>query len=478
MATLADLQASVQKATYYQFHKGAYFDSTLTLLSAWPRASLPQLSIVQDPLSSSIAPTKQFAQPLVFFRLDSLCTLAASPYLSTVTSVRLRIPTRQVSSHLHRYERSFPRLHLLDISTCHTSESEVAALLVDLPSVQSLILDECPVVTQRADAFEAAGAEALGQWNALGKALASVGVKRSRLKEKMLKTWFDQQKQAAEVGSSFGQSTSAQRVRAGRRGVATATISLRNTDEDVNPAGLKPSAPLPPQKKGQNTKRKQQSGSIAEPSARAAKPTTSSLGTLPPARLPATQPASLRTSNIRILASPPSLRSLACTAPMASVSSDDFKEKYEVIRKEFEAGWASGVKVMLEVRGRVKTSWYNGIVKVMMDDNMQQEEEDEGAGTGRDSDMDTTSAASGSDSSSSGSSSSLPTNSRARRRDGDAQLQKLLSGLREPNTAEEFELDPNTVECPVLCLAGSHKNDFHPVGCPHELAWKLWGDDS
>jgi hypothetical protein len=49
--------------------------------------------------------------------------------------------------------------------------------------------------------------------------------------------------------------------------------------------------------------------------------------------------------------------------------------------------------------------------------------------------------------------------------------------LCDITSSEMFELDAKDLECPVLCLAGPAKGDFHPDGCPHHRAWELWDND-
>ena len=56
------------------------------------------------------------------------------------------------------------------------------------------------------------------------------------------------------------------------------------------------------------------------------------------------------------------------------------------------------------------------------------------------------------------------------------QLRSFMSGLKDATSAEVFDLDPIDLDCPVLCLAGPERGDFHPDGCPHATAWELWGD--
>ncbi|KAH9937351.1 uncharacterized protein B0H18DRAFT_970186 [Fomitopsis serialis] len=314
----------VQRATYYQFLKGAYFDTTLLAFSRWPAEDLPTLSIVQDPLEPSIAPTK-FAQPLVFFRLDPLSTLACSPFLEGLRHFRLRVPARQAARFLYALPNALPRVELLDMSTCNVLESDVEGMLGRFGRLRSLVLDGCYIVSQRAVADGQDPEEALGHWAALGKMMALAGAKYAREREKRLKLWIEAVRAraaAAQVGEGVvqEQAPAPPRARRGRRGLATATISLRDSppkDPVVLPklpAGAPPGAPPPNQR-------------------------------------------------IRILPSLPALRSLATTPP-ASVGPD----KHDTIRAEFARGWGRA--------SRSCTSWGNGVRIVRFDPDYEADEED------------------------------------------------------------------------------------------------------
>ncbi|TRM61558.1 hypothetical protein BD626DRAFT_631670 [Schizophyllum amplum] len=225
----------VQKANYYQFLKGAYFDSALLQLSKWAPGELPSLSIVQDPLDPSVQRQQKFAQPLVFFRLDPyLSALAKSDYLSTVSSFRLRIPSRQVARSLVSSSRSLPSLELLDLTTCNVSESDTQAIIARFWRLRHLVLDACAIV--RAEMHEA-------DWFAFGKECATVGTHRARQREKTLKAWLEEQVAREEhvfskPGFELQQSAPKRKGKRGRRGLATATLSLRDKEEKVVPAGF------------------------------------------------------------------------------------------------------------------------------------------------------------------------------------------------------------------------------------------------
>ncbi|KAH9858232.1 hypothetical protein C2E23DRAFT_719416 [Lenzites betulinus] len=312
----------VQRATYYQFLKGAYFDSTLLALSSWPEPALPVLSIVQDPLDPSIAPTN-FAQPLVFFRLDPLSTLAISPMADDLKHFRLRIPARQIARHLHSALHSLPALGFLDLSTSNVMGHDVAGILGHLKDLQTLVLDGCPIVSQRIDVQLDAG-DPFIQWAELGEAMALAGVARATEREKKLRAWTEAyyaQEIATEAAST------SKKVRRGRRGLATATISLRAPSPE---RALQPSRDIP---KGRIPKRGQK---------------------------------------IRVLPPAPTLCSLATSFPGALDA-----ETYEAVKDEFERGWAIGVARLQAIRHRHLTSWRNGVSRVLHFADKGSEEWDE-----------------------------------------------------------------------------------------------------
>ncbi|KAI0718848.1 hypothetical protein C8T65DRAFT_803312 [Cerioporus squamosus] len=302
----------VQRATYYQFLKGAYFDSTLLALSRWPPQVLPTLSIVQDPLDPTLAPTN-FAQPLVFHRLNPLTDLAVSPICYKLKHFRLRVPSRQFTRHLHARPNALPSVELLDMSTSNVSARDLEGLLGHLPSIQTLVLDGCPIVTQRTDIQVDAG-EPFLQWMELGQTLALAGVKRATEREKSLRTWMDnyyarrQQEQVQTGGSS-------KRVRKGRRGLATAAFSLRAPSQE-----------------------RKEDGEV----------------TISEERIPRNG------QRVRILPSPPTLCSVATSFPGVVTP-----EIYEAVKAEFERGWAAGIARLSSIRLRHKTSYQNDIARVV-----------------------------------------------------------------------------------------------------------------
>ncbi|TFK41993.1 hypothetical protein BDQ12DRAFT_349859 [Crucibulum laeve] len=377
----------VQKATYYQFLKGAYFDSTLLALSQWPRSSLPTMSIVQDPLDPGVSSTQAFAQPIVFFRLDAyLPLLIHSPSMSeSLISLRLRIPMRPVARSLcvnafprmkHDYESfSIPALKYLDLSTCGVLETEIDMILARFKVLKHLLLDGCKIF--RGEMRE-------GEWTALGKRCALVGVRRAKEREKKLKAWLEAnavavaQNNGNELPYEVNANIPARRQRRGRRGVATATISLRERDEAATSTSRAPQG---------------------------ARPTIPKMRILPPL---------------------PSLQSLAAT-PSSLVKRD----KFPMIRAEFEAGWAEGIAQLAVTRARMQTSSDNGW-RILKFGNEIDDAAEEG-----------------------------------------------LDGLEDVSKDENeaFGMPVKGIGAPVLCLVGSERDEEHEKDCGHSMGWDIWKDE-
>jgi hypothetical protein len=286
----------VKVATYYQFLKGAYFDTTLTALSRWPSYKLPTLSIVQDPPELLISDGKHFAQPLVFFRLDPISALLCSEYISSLIHLRLRIPSRQVSRFISSIPSSVPALRLFDLSTCNILASDMEGILIRFHGLQHLILDGCSVARDQSQVTE---------WNNIGKICATATIRRAKAREKELKIWLQHNAVTAAAPAAVPQ-PGARRIRPGRRGLATATISLR--DEPT----------------------------VSEPDI-------------------IHVPAGIVIPKVRVVPSPPALLSL-CTS--ASFITD---VQHQTIREEFEKGWDEGLVQLAAVKSRLYASWKNGI---------------------------------------------------------------------------------------------------------------------
>ncbi|KAF5385216.1 hypothetical protein D9615_001113 [Tricholomella constricta] len=327
----------VKKATYYQFLKGSYFDSTLLALSAWPPSpqGLPTLSVVQDPFTPDSADMVQrFAQPIVFFRLDLHLSLLVHSQASSASlkSLRIRIPARPIVqpltvAYLNPNTQNGstitrvppPTIEFLDVSTCSVSEADIEALLIRFRNLQHLILDGCTSL------LRGGSPQALGQdlqwWSALGRRCALAGVKKAKDREKELKAWYETLIRNA-IASSNPDAPAAdelpepRRTRRGRRGLATATISLRGS---TSPPRAVPSSSSVP--------------SIALQRTTGKLPVPPKIHIVPPFPV-------LRTL---------SLFPASTTNTSAAVSPD---ARIQILA-EFEKGWNEGIRVIWQKRARM-----------------------------------------------------------------------------------------------------------------------------
>lgn len=257
-----------------------------------------------------MAARQTFAQPLVFFRLDSLTTLVRSRFTRQLSAFRLRIPARQAARFVCALPGTLPALALLDLSTCNILASEVEPLVARFPHLRHLVLDGCSVI--RGELREA-------DWAELGRSCALGGARRARERERKLKAWLEANAaramppDAAQQGAGEPGTQLAERRRKGRRGIANATITFRE------PAG---------------------SGSSS------------------------TQPAvKVAVPKIRILPVYPTLQSFATTTSM--LVTDDIRP---TIRSEFARGWSEGIKQVRAIRSRLRTSWNNGMRIMQIED--------------------------------------------------------------------------------------------------------------
>ncbi|KAF9532110.1 hypothetical protein CPB83DRAFT_760692 [Crepidotus variabilis] len=310
----------VQRANYYQFLKGAYFDSLLFALAKWPAEDCcPVLSLVQDKFPEA---SQTFAQPIVFFRLDTCLSafLHSGGWSSSLTAFQLRLPSRPVirsmcGTPMAAGTGSFqtnlapPNLEFLDLSTCAVLDSEIDTVLAHFSNMKHLILDGCPIL--RGDLRE-------GDWNSLGKRCALVGSKRAKEREKMLKAWTEARSQAVQSAGLQNNQIRPQKQKRGRKGLATSTLSLRKPRSE-------PSYSLPP-------------------------------GTLTSQHAPDPELA----AKVRVIPGPPTLKSLSFT-----ISGSVQPEKLDAVRSEFEAGWAEGIAVLGVTRARLRTSAFNGHIRAM-----------------------------------------------------------------------------------------------------------------
>ncbi|GAA6060904.1 hypothetical protein JCM10212_003938 [Sporobolomyces blumeae] len=231
--------------SYFVFLKGTYFDSIVLNLAHLDLAAAPHLEHVsfeqdlspnhgaekkketpafglhelgdelneieatgagtlqQPPASGRFARKKvenggkmDFAQPIVFFRLDCLSILATSPVGSRLTHLTLRLPRRNLLTALttpspaasatngSTLSPSFPSLTYLDLATTHLiDDARFPTLLRMHPKLTHLVIDRCTGLISR-DAVDENTAIVTMKW--LGKCCGGVGFSRA---EEALRAW-------------------------------------------------------------------------------------------------------------------------------------------------------------------------------------------------------------------------------------------------------------------------------------------------
>ncbi|KAK7465303.1 hypothetical protein VKT23_005282 [Stygiomarasmius scandens] len=461
----------VQKASYYQFLKGAYFDSALEAISSWPSTSLPRLSIIQDPLTdesstsegsevrtapssvtsfSSGLPKRTletgFAQPIVFFRLDTTVPelLRSDSIRLTAASLRLRLPGRDLTKALlspppanppsfgapikpgdlpKRYfppKKAWlppaPNLIFLDVSSSSVAEQNIPLILGRYPSLEYLIADDCGVL--RGDLATRDGCR---DWHKLAKECCMAGAKKAREREKKIKEWieeeriaFERQKRELQIPEEDKPSNATERgktksSRKGRKGLATSTISIKkNTNRNTGPGPPKPRA----------------------------------------------DPV-LFAQKIRILPTAPSLCAFSTSLRLSpTITSSDSRTLLDTIHNQWERGWSEGVATSIQIRNRLRLSRRNGTIRLMRFATMEEIQDGkaiQAVDFGRSQTPD----------SSSSSSPARSTISISSDLDLDAQrfAEEGLGGLID--VVDEHELDVDVTgtspwaRAPVLCLAGA-----------------------
>ncbi|KAF9486431.1 hypothetical protein BDN70DRAFT_11987 [Pholiota conissans] len=420
----------VEKATYYQFLKGAYFDSTLTALSLWPAHFMSVLSIVQDPHNQEKAQRQGFAQPLVFFRLDLVNLLTSPAISSSLKYLRLRIPSRPVARSLCAGNPSsffdldncvrLPKLEFLDLSTCGVLEAEIDTILSRFATVKHIVLDGCSIL--RGDLHE-------GEATALGKRCALIGVFRARDREKMYKAWQESRAVAIAMGSDGAPAVDQgfnRRPKRGRKGLATATISFRTPD----PIGVPgPSSSTP----RRITPPRQETSTLEENPSQQENPIPSGKSKNK------VQADRSKLVKIRILPALPSIATLSITLPPAIKA-----EQYPIIRADFEEGWREGIAQLAVTRARLRTSAGNGfrVMRILPADNEDSDDEDIERGS----------------------------------------LEEGLYGLEDvdPDDPEAFGMSEGglaRLDTPTLCFVGPGRNGAHELNCGHSFGWEAMKDD-
>lgn len=358
---------------------------------------------------------------MVFFQLDPfLSTLVRSDAAANMTSFRLRIPARPVARSLINGPALGPAaatvLTFLDLSTSNVLENEVDLLLVAFHNVQHLVLDSCAILK---------GELREGEWAGLGKKCALVGVKRAKEKEKSIKTMLEleyAQSPGSVLSYSHISKDTAPRAqiqqprvkKAGRRGVASATISLRQraeaTGSRANTQGLIP-ANNPP-------------GAIPK------------IRVLPPA-------PTLKTFCTTTAPNASSLLHLHTPAEDGTANPDTLARHAEIkhafIKAEFEKGWEEGLSQLRKHCLRLKDSWRNGSARVVRfcDEEEEENHEDEPL----------------------------------------YGLCDIEAQGKEQDVFTRIEGGTGGVlASPVLCLAGQDRTATHAVGCGHEIGRDIFSD--
>lgn len=281
--------------------------------------------------SSLQLPTvKTFAQPIVFFRLDpNISALIHSPALSCLSSFSFQLPSRQITRSLTTRAFPAPNVEFLDVSTCNVLETDIDTILASFIRLKHILVDECAVLR---------GEFRAGDWASLAKRCALSGDKRAREREKNLKIWLEKVRRDDNAGEAEEEVVVVlprKGPRKGRRGVSTATISLRDKPVTRTNAASLINIPAP--------------------------------GPSVPIDIP----------KIRILPPPPSLRSFSTTT-----SSLVKLDKHPVIREEWERGWAAGIAQLVATRARMFRSLKNGVRIVRFTDDLDDEHLEDLSGDG------------------------------------------------------------------------------------------------
>lgn len=182
---------NVSKRSYEPFLKGAYFDSTIDLLSKWSSKTtcLRSFSFIQDPAPPPIKKKKVgeideggIAQPIILFRFESLKMFTSSSIGNQIEDLRIRIPNRNLLPSLTQKlnnpsSKRLSRLKTLDLSTTSLNHQSVLTILRTYPSIEHLICDRTHlIVPVRFDADQERVTETLRN---IGMSVATVGISRA-----------------------------------------------------------------------------------------------------------------------------------------------------------------------------------------------------------------------------------------------------------------------------------------------------------
>lgn len=267
---------------------GAYYDTMLNQLAKWPKGSLETLSIVQDPIPRVIGNSSMaFAQPIVFFSLQPITTLAISPFAKTVTSLRFRVPARTVWPQLC-FPLAFPRLEFLDLSTSFVNSDEaVTTILRTFPRLRHLVIDSSGICGSGLDR---------DGWKGLGRKMAMAGINKARDTDRQIRSLRGTEPCRVKVMGKHGHDADAHLA-------STSKLSKEDTTDDASDSD--------------------ENRSLASSSTKTV--------------------MTLVTAGFRILAPPPRLRTLSASSfPRSELQSTEEEQERWIL--EFESGWYEGIQ--------------------------------------------------------------------------------------------------------------------------------------
>ena len=330
-------------------------------LSRWPSAShFKQLSIVQDPIptrlsrtpinapltspNSAPGPSTSFAQPIVFFSINPISTLARSMAVQHIEHLRFRVPSRPIAGKFC-VPGAFPSVTFLDLSTSIVNEDHVKAILGHFPRLRHLVVDSSGLCGN--------GQDREG-WRGLGKSCAAFGIKRAREREREVKVWEERMLQSLSEDAE--------------------SISLQATSE--GPAVVDPT----PQLEVSRRARRPLAASKPTFSIREAKTGGNSSSPHGGAPEPSRAKPPLPASNIRIMPSPSRLCSLSTASRPGSTQPT--QESIDKWQAEFAEGWNEGIMRMQDVWSRLRLYARNSTVTLLRfdDHNHAQAASDDGMG--------------------------------------------------------------------------------------------------
>jgi hypothetical protein len=281
------------------------------------------VSIVQVPYE--IPPDQQtFAQPIVFFRLDTISTLARSLFARDLPALKLRVPHRPIARSIAT-AGIFPSLRVLDLSTTFIPGADLDPVTSRLRKVQALVLDGCSLVR--------AGAGGEEEWKAVGHLCATGGLRLARERERILRGWLERQAALDAVSSA----TMVQ---------STASSSTAQASRTRKPA-------------------------------KARKGVASLVGGMQ--AMSVNSDAVLVIPKIRVLPSYPNLLALSTTIPFTT---DILPFN---VAEALAEGWRDGIRILHTARVRLRTSLSHGTRVVRI---LEHHERDPGSTEGEDKGMD------------------------------------------------------------------------------------------